>query len=304
MAAAPPATAWNALVSAEALASALGRAGLVVVDCRFSLADTARGERDFALAHVPGARYAHLDRDLSRASPDPRDGRHPWPDAAGFLATLDRWGVGPGDQVVAYDDGDGSIAARLWCLLRFHGHPEAAVLDGGWTRWTALGLPVEAGAWEPPRRRMHESPGHGVSPPSRLPRVLGADEVQAHLDAGGLLVDARAAPRFRGDVEPIDRVAGHVPGAVNRPFADNLQADGRFKAPAELASGFAGLLGPRDPASLVSMCGSGVTACHHLLAMAHAGLPVGRLYAGSWSGWSADPARPVARDDGVSPRAS
>ena len=286
---------WNTLVSAEALAGALGRAGLVVVDCRFSLADTRRGERDHAAGHVPGARYAHLDRDLSRASADPRDGRHPWPAADAFADTLACWGIGAGDQVVAYDDGDGSIAARLWCLARAHGHEAVAVLDGGWARWTALGLPVEAGPWEAPGTRSRAVPVQGGSPPRRHPQVLDADGVQAHLDAGGLLLDARAAPRFRGEVEPIDRVAGHVPGAVNRPFAENLQADGRFKPAGELAREFRGLLAGRDPARTVSMCGSGVTGCHHLLAMAHAGLPVGRLYAGSWSGWIADPARPVAR---------
>ena len=294
--------AWTTLVQAEALAGALGDPRLVVVDCRFSLADTAQGERDFRAAHVPGARYAHLDRDLSRPSADPRDGRHPWPGVDAFAATLARWGIGPGTQVVAYDGSDGSIAARLWCLLHAHDHAHAAVLDGGWARWMSLGLPVEsAGLWEPPSR---PSPPRKASPPWRLPQqedpdavgVLDADDVQAHLDAGGLLVDARAAPRFRGEVEPLDPVAGHVPGAVNRPFADNLQADGRFKPADELAREFRALLGDRDPGSLVAMCGSGVTACHHLLAMAHAGLPVGRLYAGSWSGWIGDPQRPVARE--------
>ena len=285
---------WSTLVQAEALAGVLGHAGLVVVDCRFSLADTAQGEREYQAAHVPGARYAHLDRDLSRRSDDPRDGRHPWPDPGAFAETLAGWGIGPDDQVVAYDADNGSIAARLWSLLRSHGHGRVAVLDGGWARWVSLGLPVESGPAEvvpgpPPRQR----PLPGESP---LKRLLQAGEVQAHLDAGGLLVDARAAPRFRGDVEPLDRVAGHVPGAVNRPFADNLQEDGRFKAPERLAREFNALLGEREPSSLVAMCGSGVTACHHLLAMAHAGLPVGRLYAGSWSGWIGDPRRPVARD--------
>ncbi len=294
---------WRTLVQAESLAGVLRQAGLVVLDCRFSLADTAQGERDFITAHIPGARYAHLDRDLSRPSDDPRDGRHPWPDPDAFAQAIAGWGIGPDDQVVAYDADNGSIAARLWSLVRAHGHGRVAVLDGGWARWTALGLPVESGGadamWEPPRRR---SLSRTASPPWRLPReasplarLLHADEVQAHLDAGGLLVDARAAPRFRGDVEPLDRVAGHVPGAVNRPFADNLRDDGRFKAPDDLAREFQALLGDRPPSSLVAMCGSGVTACHHLLAMAHAGLPVGRLYAGSWSGWIGDPRRPVAR---------
>lgn len=289
---------WRTLVQAEALAGVLGTSGLVVVDCRFSLADTALGEREFRAAHVPGARHAHLDRDLSRHSGDPRDGRHPWPDPDAFAQLVSGWGIGDDTQVVAYDADNGSIAARLWSLLRSHGHGRVAVLDGGWARWVALGLPIEAG--EPsamptaPTRRpgvLQETPG--TSP---LERLLDADAVQAHLDAGGLLVDARAAPRFRGEVEPLDRVAGHVPGAVNRPFADNLGEDGRFKSPDLLAREFRTLLAGREPSDLVAMCGSGVTACHHLLAMAHAGLPVGRLYPGSWSGWIGDPERPVARD--------
>ena len=284
---------WTTLVQAETLAAALGPAGPVVVDCRFSLADPLQGEREYRAAHVPGARYAHLDRDLSRPSRDPRDGRHPWPDAETFAATLARWGIGPGDQVVAYDAADGAIAARLWCLLRAHGHAAVAVLDGGWARWIALG--TEGASADAVRAE-----GDAASDPARRdggsrPTVLDADAVQSHLAAGGLLVDARAAPRFRGEVEPLDQVAGHVPGAVNRPYTRNLGADGRFRPPAELAREFDALLGDRAPSSLVAMCGSGVTACHHLLAMAHAGLPVGGLYAGSWSGWIGDPARPVAR---------
>lgn len=281
---------WRTLVQAEALAGMLGTPGLVVVDCRFSLADPAQGEREHRAAHVPGARYAHLDRDLSRPSDDPRDGRHPWPDPDTFVRSIAAWGIGDDTQVVAYDADNGSIAARLWSLLRSHGHGRVAVLDGGWARWVALGLPVEAG--EPPATRAsREPPG-----PSPLARLLDADAVQAHLDAGGLLVDARAAPRFRGEVEPLDRVAGHVPGAVNRPFADNLGEDGRFKSPDRLAREFRALLDGREPSDVVVMCGSGVTACHHMLAMAHAGLPVGRLYPGSWSGWIGDPGRPVERD--------
>ena len=288
---------WRTLVQAEALAGVLGTAGLVVVDCRFSLADTALGEREFRAAHISGARYAHLDRDLSRQSDDPRDGRHPWPDPDAFAQAISAWGIGPDTQVVAYDADNGSVAARLWSLLRSHGHGRVAVLDGGWARWVALGLSVEAGEpaaipTETPRPRvLQETPR--TSP---LERLLDADAVQAHLDAGGLLVDARAAPRFRGEVEPLDRVAGHVPGAVNRPFADNLGEDGRFKSPDRLEREFGALLAGREPSGLVAMCGSGVTACHHLLAMAHAGLPSGRLYPGSWSGWIGDPDRPVARD--------
>lgn len=278
---------WNTLVDAEALAPALGDGELVVVDARFALADPGAGEAAYRQGHLPGARYAHLDRDLSGPH-RPGAGRHPWPRAEDFAATLARWGVTPRHQVVAYDAGDGALAAaRLWCLLRAFGHERVAVLDGGWERWRALGLPVSSEV--PPAAAAPPYPG--AFDPQLL---LDADAVRAHLDAGGLLLDARAAERFRGEVEPIDRVAGHVPGARNRPYTANLR-EGRFKPAHELAQEFAGALQGRAPQAAVAMCGSGVTACHHLLAMAHAGLRGARLYAGSWSGWIEDPARPVAR---------
>ena len=279
---------WTTLVDAETLAGALGRDDLVILDCRFSLAAPEDGPAAYAQSHLPGARYAHLDRDLS----DHRKqggGRHPWPDAAAFNARLGDWGVTASHQVVAYDDGDGAHAARLWFLLRAIGHERAAVLDGGWARWMALGLPTETGT---PRdiTRVSRSGRFDAA------RLLDAEQVQAHLAGGAMLVDARGRERFRGDVEPIDRVAGHVPGAVNRPYADNL-ADGRFKPRERLAREFAALLGGRDAVDIAVMCGSGVTACHHLLAMEHAGLPGAKLFTGSWSGWIEDPARPVAKGD-------
>jgi thiosulfate/3-mercaptopyruvate sulfurtransferase len=277
-------TTWTTLVDAEALAAALGRDDVVVVDCRFSLAAPEAGEAAYHAAHVPGALYAHLDRDLSdhrkRAG-----GRHPWPDAADFGARLGAWGISPAHQVVAYDDGDGAHAARLWFLLHALGHERAAVLDGGWARWMELGLPVQADV----RDVVH------VSRSARFDasRLLDAGQVQRHLAQGGQLVDARAGERFRGEVEPIDPVAGHVPGAVNRPYADNL-ADGRFKPAPQLAEEFRALLGTHAATDVVAMCGSGVTACHHLLAMQHAGLHGAKLFTGSWSGWIEDPQRPVA----------
>ena len=279
---------WTTLVSAEHLAAQLGREDLIVIDARAGLADPDAGEAAYAQAHIPGARYAHLDRDLS----DHRKrnaGRHPWPDAADFTAVLQRWGVTPEHQVVAYDHGDGALAAaRVWALLRLLGHRRVAVPDGGWQRWSALGLPSDA-----------ERP---VPTPSRYPgsfdqrRLLDADAVRAHLDAGKLLIDARAAERFRGEVEPLDRVAGHVPGARNLPYAQNLR-DGRFKPGDELAQGFAAVMGDYAPEHTAVMCGSGVTACHHLLAMEHAGLQGAGLFMGSWSGWIDDPARPIATGD-------
>lgn len=281
------ATGWNTLVQPEAVAAALGTAELVLVDCRFSLADPEAGEHAYRQSHLPGACYAHLDRDLS-GPPGLGQGRHPWPDAATFSRRLSSWGIARQSRVVAYDAGDGAFAARLWCLLRMLGHEAAAVLDGGWARWTGLGLPVEASLPSPP-------PASYEGRFERA-RLLDAAAVQHHLERGGLLVDARAPERFRGEVEPLDSVAGHVPGAINRPYAANLE-DGRFKSPARLRAEFAALLGDRSAGDLVAMCGSGVTACHHVLALEHAGLAGARLFTGSWSGWVDDPSRPVATGD-------
>ncbi len=276
---------WNTLVQAETLGAKLGEPGLVVADCRVSLADRSAGPRLYAESHIPGAIRVELETDLS----DHRkhgQGRHPWPDAADFVARLGAWGIARDTQVVAYDDGDGAFAARLWFMLRVLGHERVAVLDGGWARWTQLGLPVDA-------RVPHPAPVRYAADAFDRARLLDAGAVQARLDAGDLLLDARAAPRFRGEIEPLDPVAGHVPGARNRPYAENL-ADGRFKSPEALRREFEAALEGRDPVHLVAMCGSGVTACHHLLALEHAGLRGATLFTGSWSGWISDPARPVA----------
>ncbi|MGH8086045.1 MAG: sulfurtransferase [Lysobacter sp.] len=285
---------WQTLVNPGELAAALGRDNLaaarrgdnlVVLDARVSLTDRSLGEANYRQSHIPGARFADLDRDLSDHSK--AGGRHPWPDAADFTAVLGRWGIRPDTQVVVYDGGDGALAAaRVWFLLRALGHRDVAVLNGGWAGWTALDLPVESAV--------------PTVEPTRYPasfdsdRLLDAEQVQVHLAAGGLLVDARAPERFRGEVEPLDKVAGHVPGAVNRPYGDNLRDD-RFKRPDVLAREFSDLLQGHPPEDVVVMCGSGVTACHHLLAMAHAGLHGAKLFTGSWSGWLEDPSRPVAR---------
>lgn len=281
---------WTTLVDAPTLAAALGDPGIRIVDCRFALAAAGAsdgvGEAAWREAHVPGAVYAHLERDLSGPK-GPGLGRHPWPDADAFAATLSHLGIAPGTQVVAYDDSDGAFAARLWWLLRSVGHEAAAVLDGGWAAWNALGLPVETDA-------PFIAPEPTVTLTFDKARLLRtADALQRHLDAGGLLLDARAGARFRGEVEPLDPRAGHVPGARNRPYADNLR-DGRFKPAASLAQEFDSLLAGHPPAEVAVMCGSGVTACHHLLAMAHAGRDGALLYAPSWSGWVDDPAREVA----------
>ena len=276
--------AWTTLVQAETLAMALNRAELVVLDCRFTLLDPHAGEHAYLQSHLPGAAYAHLERDLSDMARH-GEGRHPWPYADAFTAKLSRWGIEPHHQVIAYDDGDGAIAARLWFLLSALGHGKVAVLDGGWARWAALGLPVSSAPRAPSATKYNAV--------FDLSRLLDAPAVAAHLANGGLLVDARAAARFRGEEEPLDRLAGHVPGAVNRPYAANLVA-GRFKPAMQLADEFRALLGTHAPDEVVAMCGSGVTACHTLLAMERAGLKGAKLFAGSWSGWISDPSRRVA----------
>ncbi|HEY5802551.1 MAG TPA: sulfurtransferase [Lysobacter sp.] len=285
---------WGTLISAGELASVLGRSDLVVVDARSRLGDAATAEAAYRQAHIPGARYAHLERDLSApegTAPALRidAGRHPWPQLDEFLASLGRWGITPQTQVVAYDAGDGALAAaRLWFLLRMLGHERVAVLDGGWDQWQSQGLPVETRLPEPMPTRYEATFDES--------RLLDAAQVQVHLDGGGLLFDARANERFRGDVEPIDRVAGHVPGARNRPYALSMR-DGRFRPAAELASELSALLDGRPASDAAVMCGSGVTACHLLLAMEHAGLTGARLFKGSWSGWINDPKRPIGKGD-------
>lgn len=268
---------WNTLVQPETLAAALGAPGLVVVDCRFSLADPAAGEREYGRARIPGARYAHLDRDLSGPH-GPGCGRHPWPDAEAFTGRLSAWGISPRTRVVAYDAGDGAFAARLWCLLRMLGHEAVAVLDGGFARWTALGLPVDDAVSEPAPEPAVFAGAFDAS------RLLDADAIACHLAQGGLLVDARAPERFRGEVEPIDPRAGHIPGARNAPTTENLGPDQRFLDPAALRARYAEL-GLPDGAEVAVYCGSGVTAAHAAAALTVAGYrPV--LYPGSFSQWS------------------
>lgn len=279
------------LIEASTLA-ALPADAVCVVDCRFALADPAQGRRDYLAGHLPGAVYAHLDDDLSALpSADPGLGRHPLPAAATLTAALQRWGWRPGLTVVAYDAAGGALAAaRLWWLLQHMAGIPTRVLDGGLAAWIAAGGRLQQGAVEP-------AAGAATLRLSAA-RLLDTAALQAALAGHAVcLLDARAAPRYRGDEEPLDRVGGHVPGARNRPFADNLDADGRFRPVAQLRAGFQAQIGDRDPRQVVHMCGSGVTACHNLLAMEHAGLRGSRLYAPSWSGWVADPSRPVARGE-------
>ncbi|MFT3858347.1 MAG: sulfurtransferase [Aquabacterium sp.] len=262
----------------------------LVLDCRFNLADVDAGEAAWREGHVPDALYAHLDRDLSGPKTG-RNGRHPLPSPEALAQTLARWGVMPETEVVAYDASGGMFAARLWWLLRWAGHARVRVLDGGWQAWQAADGTVETA---PPPARPHRT---GAARPAQADWLVDAAQVLAQLEAPSqqTLIDARAPDRFRGENETMDPVGGHIPGARNRFFQLNLQADGRFKPAAVLREEFLTLLDGADIGSVVHQCGSGVTACHNLLAMAHAGLPDTRLYPGSWSEWCADPARPVAR---------
>jgi len=277
---------YSTLISATELASHLDAPDWVIVDCRFDLARPESGREAYTNGHIPGARYAHLDEHLS--SPvTPHTGRHPLPDPERLAATLGTWGIAETTQVVAYDAGNGACAARLWWLLRWLGAARVAVLDGGFKAWTDLDLPVTAAVPAP-------RPARFVARP-RAESVLAAPEVLAKAHAPDWrILDARAPERFSGSVEPLDTVAGHVPGARNHPFTDNLAADGRFLSPQELKAKFEQALVDVPPAHAIMMCGSGVTACHNLLALEIAGLPGGRLYAGSWSEWIRDPSRPVA----------
>lgn len=258
----------------------------VIVDCRFDLADPDAGRRAYEEGHIPGAVYAHLDNDLS-GPVTPESGRHPLPNPENLQQRLEAWGVGNDTQVVAYDGLAGAFAARLWWLLRWVGHNRAAVLNGGLTRWQREGYPVS---------RETRAPRE-----ARLDTEVAADLITttAELmtpDRGGVrrLIDARAAPRFRGEEEPLDPVAGHIPGAVNFPLQNNIDENGCFLPAEELAKRYREILGDVAPAEATCMCGSGVTACHTLLAMEIAGLRGGKLYPGSWSEWIRNPSRPVA----------
>ncbi len=277
------------LIQAEDLANRLEDAGLRIFDCRFDLLRPDAGRSLYDAAHLPGAAYADLNRDLS-VPQTPRSGRHPLPEPAAFAARMREWGVSGDSLVVAYDDGNSMYAARLWWMLRWLGHRSALVLDGGMRRWMQLGLPLE----ESIRSRQ---PGNFVAH-SHPEFVVGAQQVlAASRDGTSRILDVRAAERYRGDVEPIDAVAGHVPGALNHPFTSSLGADGRFLPAAELRAALEERLGGMPAQRTVAMCGSGVTACHLLLAMEVAGLGGARLYAGSWSEWSRDPSLPVARGE-------
>lgn len=280
---------YGTIVDCHTLAGHLHDPDWVVVDCRFTLSDTEAGRRAYAAAHIPGARYAHLEEDLS-GPVTATSGRHPLPDPQRLARKFGEWGIRHDTQLVVYDDSFGAMAARLWWLARWFGLESVALLDGGLPRWQREGHPLTA-----------ELPV--ITPTTCRPSVrqnLWVDAACAAVaakDPNWLLIDARAEERFNGERETIDPVAGHIPGAINVPYEDNLHLSGRLSAPEELRELYLAQMGAVPSDQVVLMCGSGVTACHNILAMEHAGLPGAKLYVGSWSQWITDPSRPVARDE-------
>ena len=278
--------AYATLVDAATVQAHVNDPAWLIVDVRHQLADTGYGERAYADGHLPGAVFLHCDRDLSGATSG-TNGRHPLPVPEQLAARLGAAGIGPQTQVVVYDDAQGMIAGRLWWLLRWLGHERVALLDGGLQAWQAVGGALSQAVVT-------------RQPASFVPRLrdilVDVDYVRAFLQTSRLhLIDARSADRFRGENETIDPVGGHIPGAVNRFFRDNLRADGCFKPAAQLRSEWLAVLAGSSPEQVVHQCGSGVSACHNILAMEIAGLSGSKLYAGSWSEWCADPARPVVQ---------
>lgn len=272
---------FKTLISVDTLKQHLGDANFVIVDCRFDLSRPEAGREAYFASHVPGAVYAHLDEDLSGVSGLSK-GRHPLPSSQAMAVLFSRLGIDETKQVVVYDSSEGSVCARLWWMLRFMRHEGVALLDGGWLAWIGAGLLHRSGA-ESNAAVLFE----GQPRPDRLARI----EEIASL---GLLVDSRDPARYRGEHEPIDPVAGHIPGAINHFWRENLDPSGRFLSPTQLRECFQRVTKKTPTQEVVFYCGSGVTACHHIVAAVHSGLPEPRLYAGSWSEWCSDPQRPVA----------
>jgi thiosulfate/3-mercaptopyruvate sulfurtransferase len=287
------------LITPRQLAARLEDGDLAIIDCRFDLGRPEWGREAYASARIPHALYAHLDHDLS-GKVSASTGRHPLPAVDEMAERLGRWGIDAQVQVIAYDQGSGAYAARLWWLLRWLGHTRAAVLDGGFAAWQEERLPLETTRVESPPRR--ERPARHFEPHADADMVVSTTQVEELIasrqlaSAGVVLVDARSADRFAGRNETIDPVAGHIPGARNHPYTDNVDAAGRFLARSTLRERFANTLEGVPPDAAICMCGSGVTACHNLLAMEVAGLQGARLYAGSWSEWIRDPKHPIASE--------
>jgi len=275
------------LVSTAALAAHLDDPSWLVLDCRHNLQDDAWGRAQYRAGHVPGAVFVSLAHDLAAASSG-TNGRHPLPSPEQLASTFSRLGVGADTQVVAYDQDAGPYASRLWWTLRYLGHPAVAVLDGGWAAWLRAGKPARAGDEYQPAATFE---GH-----ARPDMVITVTDVERHLDDPSVLVvDSRSPQRFEGRPDPLDRVPGHIPGARNRFYRDNVSEDGTMLPPVRLREGFTQVFAGRPADQVVVYCGSGVTACHNLLAMEHAGLRGGKLFVGSWSEWESDPKRPIER---------
>jgi thiosulfate/3-mercaptopyruvate sulfurtransferase len=278
---------YDALISIQDLRANLGNPDWVFVDCRFDLSDKTIGKEHYLEAHIPGAVYAHLDNDLASPVIPGKTGRHPLPDVETFAETLSKWGIDGSVQVIAYDDDSGKYAARLWWLLRWLGHDAVAVLDGKFSHWVEAGFPTTAG--------IEANKIRSFTPHIRPELMVDADRVMAiRNDPAFRLIDSRTEDRFHGIMEPLDPVAGHIPGAVNAFFGDNLTKEGHFKSKADLRARFDKIIGVAPPEKVVLYCGSGVTAAHNLLALIHAGLGEALLYPGSWSEWITDPDRPIA----------
>ena len=276
----------NTLVTTEDLAQHLDAPEWIVLDCRFTLTDVEGGRQAYLKNHIPGAIYVHLDEDLS-ASVNETTGRHPLPDPQSFAEKLCSWGVGVNKQVVVYDDSFGAMAVRAWWMLRWLGHPGVALLDGGYPKWLREKRPVT------PDLPLKNKGRCACLPESS--QIVEASEVLHAVNSGSeLIIDARPERRFSGEFEPLDPVAGHIPGSINWAFDENLDIDGTYLPPEALRENFQALLKGRPAWQVIHTCGSGVTACHNLLAMEIAGLPGSRLYPGSWSEWIRDPSRPIA----------
>jgi thiosulfate/3-mercaptopyruvate sulfurtransferase len=279
--------AYTTLIDTETLAAHLSDPAYVVVDCRYSVPDPEWGPREYRQRHIPGASFAHIDEDLSGLKTG-HNGRHPLPRLADLTDTLGRLGIADGVPVVVYDQDAGMYASRLWWLLRWLGHDAVALLDGGFAKWSAENRPVRSGVEARPARQFTGAPRPGW--------IVTADEVRKSIAAQeGRLIDARTPERYRGEVEPVDKVAGRIPGAVNYPYQSNVGDAGTFRPPFEIRERLRQLIGDVPIDRVTCYCGSGVTACLNLLALEYAGLPGAKLYPGSWSEWLSDPARPVER---------